>query len=70
LSISLVGALGAYVEYAGFFPLDSGFDELHYLFGALTLLLSARLQLGLGAGQGLNSADPDYFVSAGFVYRW
>ncbi len=70
LAVTVAGDLGLYFEYAGFFPLESGRDEAHFLFAALTYLTSNRMQVDLGVGRGLNREDPDHFVSAGVAYRW
>jgi hypothetical protein len=68
--VSLVGTLAAYLEYAGFVPLDGDHAERHYAFAALTWLPSPSSQLDLGIGQGFNGNDPDVFASAGVTYRW
>jgi hypothetical protein len=68
--ISLVGDLAAYLEYAGFVPLEGGRDESHYAFAALTWVPSPARQLDIGIGQGFNGDDPDLFASLGMTYRW
>lgn len=68
--VSLVGTLAAYLEYAGFVPLDGDHAERHYAFAALTWLPSPSSQLDVGLGQGLNGDDPELFASAGVTYRW
>jgi Putative MetA-pathway of phenol degradation len=69
-SISLVGKLAAYLEYAGFAPLEASRPDRHFGFAALTYLPSPRCQLDLGAGRGFNAENPDWWLSAGVAYRW
>ena len=38
--------------------------------GGVTYLLSDNLQVDVAAGVGLNAAAPDYYVGAGFAWRW
>jgi len=68
--VSLVGDLAAYLEYAGFVPLEGGRGESHYAFAALTWVPSPARQLDVGIGQGFNGEDPDLFASLGMTYRW
>lgn len=70
LGFGLAGDWALYLEYAGFFPLSSERSDSHFLFAAVTYLPKSNLQFDLGAGQGLNSADPEYFVTGGVAYRW
>ena len=69
-AISLVGKLAGYLELATFVGVDGPVEDRSYLFGAFTYLASPRMQLDIGVGRGLNSADPEHFVSTGVAYRW
>ena len=69
-SIGLGGAWGTYLEYAGFFPLESEFSDSHFLFAAFTYLVNRKMAVDFGGGYGMNGLSPDYFVSGGLAYRW
>lgn len=68
--VTLVGDLAAYLEYAGFVPLEGGRDESHYAFAALTWVPTPSRQWDIGVGHGFNGDDPDLFASLGMTYRW
>ena len=61
--------LGGFVEYFGGVK-TRGEDDEHSVDGGFTWLVNDDLQLDLSAGVGLNHAAPDFFVSAGFAWRY
>lgn len=69
LSRDLVGDLGAYVEYAGFSPLDGSSDYEAYGDFGLTYKVSDNVQLDAGVNVGLNAAAEDLRVFGGMTVR-
>lgn len=68
LGLGLAERLGGYVEYFGF--VRDGRANEGFLNGGFTYLLSPDLQVDARAGLGLDGPEPDYFVGAGFAWRW
>ena len=66
---ALGGGWGAFVEYYGEIK-SAGKEDEHSLDGGFTFLVNDDLQLDLSAGGGLNQAAPEWFVSAGFAWRF
>lgn len=61
--------IGSYVEGYGFVPRSVARDDVIYINGGLTYLVSPRFQLD--ARLGLRVADPaDRFAGVGLAYRW
>jgi hypothetical protein len=64
----LIGPLGTFLEYYGFFRDDRG--PSHNLDGGFTYLVDRNLQLDINAGVGLNERADDLFIGGGFAKRW
>ena len=70
IGTDLTEELGGYLEYFGFYPVDTDSeDETHYLNGGVTLALSDNMQLDARVGAGLNDDAADLFSGVGFVVR-
>lgn len=65
---SITQKLGSYIELYGFAPQKGKAD--HRCDGGLTYLLSDNFMADLSGGIGLTKNAPDYFVSAGFSFRF
>lgn len=66
--ISIAGNLGGYVEVYGFAPQKSIPD--HRLDGGFTYLINQHMIVDISGGIGLSEISPDYFIAAGFSFRF
>lgn len=69
-AFAVTDELGTYIEYFGAYPASDGEDGAHTINGGFTYLLSPDLQLDIRAGAGLNEEADDFFVGAGFSWRF
>lgn len=65
LGADIVGELGGFFEFYGFFADDSH----HFLDGGLTYKFMKNLQADVSAGVGLTEYTSDYFISGGLSVR-
>lgn len=68
LAFGLTDKFGAFVESYGFAP-QKDLAE-HCIDGGLTYLLSDNFMIDASGGFGVSDNAPDYFVSAGFSFRF
>lgn len=69
LEASVTQRASVFVEYFSKLVPSEGEDE-HSVDSGVTYLLSDDVQLDLSAGVGLNHAAPDFFIGAGFAWRF
>ena len=68
-SVSVTGAIGLYAEHFVSVTEGAG-DEVQYLDGGITYLVSPNMQLDLNAGVGVGGAAAGDFVGGGIAYRF
>ena len=66
--ISLTDKLGCFAEVYGFLPADLESD--HRIDAGATYLLSNDWMIDVSGGIGLSETSPDYFIGAGFSFRF
>ncbi len=69
LGFAITARWNAFVEYYGALN-TGGVSDQHSVDGGFSWLADDNLQLDLSAGGGLDAAAPDWFVSAGFAWRF
>jgi hypothetical protein len=69
VSLPINDRLGSFVEYFGFYRKGGG-GAAHNLNGGFTHLLNDNLQLDVNGGLGMNRRADDYFLGAGFAFRF
>jgi hypothetical protein len=69
VSLPINARFGSFVEYYGFYRKDES-GPVHNLDGGLTFLLNDNTQLDVNGGVGLNRLADDYFLGAGFAFRF
>ncbi len=70
LGAALSEEISAFLEVFGDVPMTAGGGSSHTLDGGFTWLAADRLQVDLSAGVGLTQEAGDWFVSAGFTWRF
>jgi hypothetical protein len=66
----IVGELGGYIEYAGFYNLNADEDYRGYFDAGVTYGLSENVQLDAGVRVGLTEAAEDFGVFSGIAWRY
>jgi hypothetical protein len=69
ISLPINDRFDSFVEYFGFYRKDGG-GATHNFNGGFTFLLTDNLQLDINGGFGLNGRADDYFLGAGFAFRF
>ena len=70
LGTDLGRGFGSFVELFGALAIDGTRRERHSLDGGVTWAASPNLQFDLSAGLGLNGSAEEYFIAAGFSFRF
>jgi hypothetical protein len=69
ISLPINNRLGSFIEYFGFYRKGGG-GAAHNLNAGFTYLLNDNLQLDINGGVGTNQRADDYFLGAGFAFRF
>ena len=70
LSFSLTGHLGAYVEAYGNIAMNPSNSPANLVDGGFTYLILENFQVDISGGKGISEAAADWYVGAGFTYRY
>jgi hypothetical protein len=70
LGFGLTDRLGAFIEFFGDIPINGEGGPANSLDGGFTYLLKDNLQVDCFLGKGLSEDAEDWFVGAGFSYRF
>ena len=70
LGFSLTDHLGAFVEAYGSIAMNPSNSPANSVDGGFTYLILENLQVDISGGKGISDAATDWFVGAGFTYRY
>ncbi len=70
VGFSLTSKLGAYLEYYGYYYGNDEGEDLHFLNGGITYLITPTFQLDARIGKSLNKGDSTYFFGIGAAARF
>ena len=70
LGFSLTEQLGAFIEAYGSIAMNPSNSPANSIDGGFTYLILENFQVDISGGKGISEAAPDWYVGAGFTYRY